>query len=165
VCCSSWQHHQGGGPCWVLELCMGCGNSWCVTVAAAATGLLLSHSAAERVAVSTQQVHPANVCFQVTARGVPLAHCYYYPGQSICDAVLFLAVTPHVSPVAHVCDCCRSVMHGLLPEDEAAAWVRANKGGKGAASTPVKSRPTSAAVKRPAGETDWSTYLLPLVSS
>jgi hypothetical protein len=45
-------------------------------------------------------------------------------------------------------------MHGLLPEDEAAAWVRANKGGKGgAASTPVKARPTSAAVKRPAGET------------
>jgi hypothetical protein len=41
---------------------------------------------------------------------------------------------------------CRCVMHGLLPEDEAAAWVRANKGGKGAAaSTPVK-----AGAKRPA---------------
>lgn len=40
-------------------------------------------------------------------------------------------------------------MHGLLPEDEAADWVRANKGGKGAAAgTPVK-RPVSGA-KRPA---------------
>lgn len=37
-------------------------------------------------------------------------------------------------------------MYGLLPEDEAAAWVRTNKGGRGAAaSTPVK-----AAAKRPA---------------
>lgn len=41
-------------------------------------------------------------------------------------------------------------MYGLLPEDEAAAWVKANKGGKGAAAgTPVK-RPVSGA-KRPAG--------------
>lgn len=39
-------------------------------------------------------------------------------------------------------------MYGLLPADEAEAWVRANKGGKGAASsTPVK-----AAAKRPACE-------------
>lgn len=41
--------------------------------------------------------------------------------------------------------CHRCVMYGLLPEDEAAAWVKANKGGRGAASTPVK-----AAAKRPA---------------
>ena len=41
-------------------------------------------------------------------------------------------------------------MYGLLPEDEAAAWVKANKGGKGAAAgTPVK-RPVLGA-KRPAG--------------
>jgi len=40
--------------------------------------------------------------------------------------------------------CCRCVMHGLLPADEAEAWVRGNKGGRGAASTPVK-----AAAKRP----------------
>lgn len=35
-------------------------------------------------------------------------------------------------------------MHGLLPADEAEAWVHGNKGARGAASTPVK-----AAAKRP----------------
>jgi hypothetical protein len=79
--------------------------------------------------------------------------------RAVCGLLLMASVSCSGQTIsqclcpAPVCTLFRCVIYGLLPEDEAADWVRSNKGkGAAAASTPVK-----AAAKRPGEPNSTST--------